>query len=1032
MMIPDRTAQTTVLRSGVAILAAALLGAFVTVAVAPRRTWLADLAVFGGYRCVEPRLSIDVPHAAFRLVPAGERQDMLRHRDPHLFSAAVAAMPRNRGLVHLLFGESEPAIKSLTNPIDLSAAHYMRGLASESLNDFGRALQALSGAPDSPAVRFNRALILEQLADAEAAAAEWKRYLSLDESSEWAVEARQHLEIDSRPSTPEAWRADKPRLIKAATAGDMPRVRQLLARYPLGARHLVELELLPGWGRGEGERSLIAARRIVSVLAEKGEHLLRDAIAEIDAAPPERKAMLAKAYVAYAEGHQALDIHADHDRALVIDQTALKLGDGYPAFAGLVVDDVATARYRKYRSARAQIAIDQTRMRYANHRADYVALFARLDWLTGLIQFVGRDVSASLQSYDRSLAAYETLGEAEYQAAQEINIASALAYLGENERASVHWRKALILASKSEDPRRLYAILTNAADAALEESAPAAALAFQDRFVRLARTTGEPLRVGHALVARSSIFSRAGRRADALHDIAEVDRLKQQIIDLPSRQRLEAEASTVEALARRDVDDRAVIGSLTHAIELLRNLKVPMTLPQLLLERGRAHLRLGETNAAELDFRAGIAELETQRRQVKEADLRVTYFDRADRLFVDLALFLLRRARPEEAFDLLERSRSRELLDQSSGQPMMPMSVAEIRSHLPKGTIVVTHTLTARTLITCVVTRDGVRAFEQPGGEAAVIPLLDAIAAGFASPPAQLPQRELRSLGALLIDRVALPVNSRIVFVPDQLLYNAPFAALRTATDHYLVEDQTVIVAPSATLYVRNCDRDRMLQARGAPSLLAIASPQKPKGFENLTPLSRAPDEARRVADNYPDHRVVVASQASQPPLLSLARRFDAVHFATHGIVDLRDPARSALLIGENDRITATDVESAALPHVRLVVLGGCNTGVGKSHRSEGAMSLARAFMAALVPTVVGTVAPIEDDAAERLLTKFHRAYSGGLDAAAALRRAQLQLLRGGNPADANPAQWAAFEVIGGAYAPQREREEVAQSWPLR
>src|SRR5438132_540526 len=228
MMSPDRTARTTVLRSGVAILAAALLGSFVTVGVAPRRTLLADLAIFGGYRCIEPRLSIDVPHAAFRLVSADERSHTLRHSDPRLFSAAVAARSQHKGLIHLLFGESERAIKSLTNPVDLSAAHYMRGLASGSLNDFGRALQALNGASDSAAVRFNRALILEQLADAEAAAAEWRKYLSLDGSSDWAVEARQHLEIDSRPSIPQMWLADKPRLIAAATAGEMPRVRELV------------------------------------------------------------------------------------------------------------------------------------------------------------------------------------------------------------------------------------------------------------------------------------------------------------------------------------------------------------------------------------------------------------------------------------------------------------------------------------------------------------------------------------------------------------------------------------------------------------------------------------------------------------------------------------------------------------------------------------------------------------------------------------------------------------------------------------
>jgi tetratricopeptide (TPR) repeat protein len=856
MMTPDRTARTKVLRGGVAILAAALLGSLLTGAVAPRRgaTLFADLAVAGGSRCIEPRLSVDVPHAAFRLVSPQERMSTLR-RDAQLFSTAVKAKPQHEGLINLLFGDVPAAIKKLTSPVDLSAAYYMRGLTTGSLNDFGHALQALSNAAESPALHFNRALILERFSDAEAAAIEWKKYLALDGSSDWAAEARQHLAADSRPSVVQAWLADKPQLIEAAAAGDMPRVRAFIARYPLGVRHLVEQDLLPGWGaawshgdaRG-AERSLSAARRCVSVLTEKGEHQLRDAIREIDTAPPARKASLAKAYVAYGEGHQALDVKGDNDGALAIDKDALSLGQEFAAFTGLVMDDVATARYRQYDHARAQALIDHTRASYASHSGDYVALFARLDWLEGLIQFVRGDASDSLRSYDRSLTAYTKLGEAEYQAAQKLNIASALAYLGENERAAVDLKTALTLASKAEDPRRLYGILTNAADSAIEDGGFAAAIVYQDRFVRLARVTGEPLRIAHALVARSSIFSRAGRRAEALDDVAEINRLAQKIADVPSRQRLLADASIAEAFARRDVDDRAAITSLTSAIDLLRGLKVPMSLAQLLLQRGRAHLGLGETKAAEVDFRAGIREMEHQRQLVKEEELRVTYLDRADRLFVDLALLQLRRGRADEAFDLLERLRSRELLDRSSGKSMTPMMVAEVRSRLPRNTILITHTFTAETLITCVVTRDRVHAFEQNSSESAVGPLLDAVAAGFDAADPRLPQRDLQRLGALLIDRIAPPSGSRIVFVPDRLLDRTPFAALRTADGSYLVEDHAIVVALSATLYVRNCDRDRMLRARGQPSLLAVASPQIPKGFDDLQPLMRAAEEVRQAA----------------------------------------------------------------------------------------------------------------------------------------------------------------------------------------
>ncbi len=103
----------------------------------------------------------------------------------------------------------------------------------------------MSGAPDSPAARFNRALVIEQLSDPERAAGAWERYLAADASSPWADEARQHLFTDSRPSIPQLWLAEKPLLIAAATDGDMARVRSLVGRYPLGVRHLVENDLLP-------------------------------------------------------------------------------------------------------------------------------------------------------------------------------------------------------------------------------------------------------------------------------------------------------------------------------------------------------------------------------------------------------------------------------------------------------------------------------------------------------------------------------------------------------------------------------------------------------------------------------------------------------------------------------------------------------------------------------------------------------------------------------------------------------------------
>jgi tetratricopeptide (TPR) repeat protein len=992
---------------------------------------LARIAVAGGRRAIQPRLSFDYPYAPFNAPSARDRSETPKKQHAGLMAQSLLLRDSDGGLRHLLFGELDPAIERL-NGVDLAAAYYTKGLTSQATTDFALALQALSTVPNSAAATFNRALIFEQLTDAEAAAAEWRKYLVFDQTSGWAEEARQHLAVASRSSVSELWAAEKPFLIDAAFRGDLPRLRAVTARYPLGVRHLVELELFPAWGAAfsgrdlrKAERTLTAARNCTIVLAERGERLAYDAVREIDASP--QKALLARAYVVFGHAHEAME-KTRYEDALAHAADALKLGSSSPAFVALLAGEAATARYRKYDYRGSRSLIEETRRRYANRRGDYVGLFASLDWLEGLMQLVSGDPSEALLSYDRARHAYERLGEVEYQAAQQINVAYALRYLGESEQADVHLRRALILASRAEDPRRLYATLKIAARSALDASAPAAALAFRNRFVQVARASGEPLRIIDALVSGGLILLRTGRRHEALRDIAEARRQAWTIEDEPSRERLIADTSAAEAIANKGVNDREVVRSLTDAVERMRALDMWILLAQLLLERGRAHLRLGDSNAAELDFRAGIENLEHQRGTVQSAEQRIAFFDRAEEAFVELALLLVRSGRTDQAFDVLERSRSRELLDRSSGKTLTPMSAAEIRKHLPRNTILVTHTVTKQTLITFVVSRDGVRAFEQQGGESAIRPLLEKVDAGFRS--TRLPQLELRRLGALLVDRVAPVPDGRIVFVPDPLLYNVPYAALRMPDGSYLVKQQTIMIAASATLFVQNCERDLRLAGRRHPSLFAVASPQQPKGFDELPPLTRTTVEARKIAANYPDHRVVVASEGQSASLLAAGSGYDVLHFGTHGVVDRRVPARSALLIGESGRLTAAEIEAADLSRCRLVVLGGCYTGVGKSQRSEGAMSLARAFMAAGVPVVVGTIAPVDDAHAERFLTDFHRRYSRGLDAAEALRRTQIQMLNSTDRNAAEPAQWAAFEVIGGGcQRDQREREEVAQSW---
>ncbi|MEO8380178.1 MAG: CHAT domain-containing protein [Acidobacteriota bacterium] len=991
---------------------------------------LVTLAIIDDHRLIEPRLSLPIPYAP--MAPGGASIAKRVPKRPLVH--ALAERDRNpAGMVRLLAGRWDEALSLLPRsgtPVDLAAAYYMRGMETRSIRDFGDALQALQGAADSPEVLFNRALILEQLSDRVAAASEWRRYLEKDAQSGWADEARRHREACLRPSNADSWRREKPLLLQAAGTGDGATVKSLVVRYPLGSRRLVELEMLPSWGASvstesskdetaASDRALEAARAIVAARPLPQERVLATAIEEIDQASPAQRRVLAGGWAAYGEAVAALDERRYEDALALfawagrVAATTRSSGlDAVVAPAGI------TASYLRADYDGAAERIAATRDRHAGRQGEFLTLFARLDWLEGVIAIARGRASKALFLYRRALAVYERLGEAEYRAAQHINQADSYSYLGDGDQAARHVRAALILATEAEDQGRLHGILKVAALTAIDASAPAAAVAYQDRLVRLVRAGSDRWRIADALVARSATLSRAGRTEEAVADLREVARLAPSITDGPTRERLLADADSAEAFTFRDRDLGRELASLSRAIDRYLALNFPLFQAQLYLERGRCYTRLGDSLAAERDFRSGVRELENQRGLVEEESLRISYFDEADRNFVELAEVLLSRGELEEAFDLLERSRSRELLDRRSGGPAQPASLAEIQSRLDERTVIVTHTVATDAVLTFVVSRNSLRAFRSGVSEVQMREWSGRIEDAFAS-VSPLPRDVLRQLGALLIDPLKLSDEMRLIFVPDRISNRLPSAAFLLADGRYLIEAHTISYSPSATM-VAVADDGAL---SGAHAALIVASGERPEGYDDLPPLPSMEREAEHVARGYRRSRLIRgADLVSARALWSDVADYDVLHFAGHAVVDPGNPARSSLLVGRRGVISAAEIAAADLSHLSLVVLGGCNTGVGKGHRSEGAMSLARAFLAASVPAVVGTIAPIEDEAAERMFGEFHRRYALEGDAALALREAQLQMLRSGNPYDAEASRWSAYEVVGGR---RRARGEV-------
>src|SRR6185436_13167944 len=99
--------------------------------------------------------------------------------------------------------------------------------------------------------------------------------------------------------------------------------------------------------------------------------------------------------------------------------------------------------------------------------------------------------------------------------------------------------------------------------------------------------------------------------------------------------------------------------------------------------------------------------------------------------------------------------------------------------------------------------------------------------------------------------------------------------------------------------------------------------------------------------------RTVLDFAASRQTVLSgELRSYRVLHFATHGLIDSRNPELSGLVLSQVDSASRPVEGFLRLPDVYdldlgadLVVLSGCRTALGKEIRGEGLMGMTRGFL---------------------------------------------------------------------------------------
>ncbi|MEE8584258.1 MAG: CHAT domain-containing protein, partial [Acidobacteriota bacterium] len=273
--------------------------------------------------------------------------------------------------------------------------------------------------------------------------------------------------------------------------------------------------------------------------------------------------------------------------------------------------------------------------------------------------------------------------------------------------------------------------------------------------------------------------------------------------------------------------------------------------------------------------------------------------------------------------------------------------------------------------------------------------------------------KDNQDASSALYDKLIAPLrpylrNPNLVIVPHGVLHYLPFAALRDPdSGRYLIEDFVLSYAPSASVlpYLRP-------DPSPATKALVAGNPVTSQGA-----LPAAEKEACAVANLF-GVQALTGSEATESAIRSSAaqERTGLLHLAAHGIYDSQNPRSSRIVLapdGHHDgNWEVREIfEDLKLRGNRLVVLSGCQTGVGQRTGGDEVIGLTRAFLSAGSPAVISTLWLIDDQASELLMRDFYLALQAGSSSAQALRSAQLAMLQ--REEYQRPYYWAGFILNG-------------------
>lgn len=948
---------------------------------------------------------------------------------------------RDRALIHAAANRPIEAVEVFESlePPDASspwcraerAAHEIA--LARALNDPLPLLRILAEdeAPDSAAARLelmNRAYALERLGLTVPAAEAWKRAARSSKEAPWRERAEAAAASLSSVAKSETWlRA------AAATAATTelepvpPDLDVAARRLPHLTRHVAIEVLLNGAGQ-LALRDLAAPARERITLAERlgrdialvagdetvGE-IAREARAALDQPSGQHSFWLALTH--YSSARKALreeqfPLSAEEFR---LAQRALHGADS--ALGPLVDFGLGVTSFFLADRDSARTRMERLRL---EHSDDSSSLAAHVHWSLGVIEDLSGNLREALECFDRSIALFDSLNEADGAVHVRALRAHVLVDLGREVEARRDLWTALRLSIRVASETTYEFLLDAWLRLACERHAPRASHYFLNELLRVARHSSRTSPLAHAYLMQAGDSFRA--LDDRLAALRDAEDAITRIADERERGRQRGLIAATRSELLLETQPARAVQEAESALSSVENLELSPLRIRALWALGRSLRSTGDLERGEQLLQRAVEELQSQLEREPDWAARARLLAEEQVVFNELAdLYFRKEPRGDRAFGAVEagreeRSQERARRDSSEEIRRQTITPSEVARQVPPSTLLIEFVILDDGILWWAIRRDHAESMFTPFPRSELLQLARSLADAFAHSGSDVDELA-RTFSARALAPLAVHLDGAtlLVVAPDPEFPALPWAALpdpRTGVP--LVFKRSVTVTSGATAWTT-------LRARSAatPALRSVRTVGGAAFDRELLPdlplLPQSVEEAVAVLEGYPQGELLLGASATASALF--ARPLPRVlHVATHAIPPASNGLLPSLVLApepgrKSGILSADEIGRLHLDQLHLVILAACASARGPATSRNGELGLAQSFLAAGVESVVATLWPVEDRLAKDFSLRFHDLLRSGTFPSEALRQAQLQIMGNGPARPSHPL--FAYVIVG-------------------